>query len=413
MPLYKLNPSSATKFVTPQKRGYGFSYSTFGTPTSVSSAASTPGGLGQSLLGGGSLSRGLSKSISSSSLRRTYNPDDSSILSPGAFANSSGPRYYGSTGSVKKLVINRDIRNDLFTTPSKDKQPATEPRKLTKRVSFDTSVPAIENGGHNGSNESPNASTSSAPAELGFIRPVNRANGINSTKAAAPEAPPEMEQVKGNELAIVHEEDSPALQTRLGDRGANIEAGEYWMSPSKDELLSMNRVQRQQVSDFTVGRRNIAQIRFRVPVDLSAINVDDIPGGIIDLQIRSATVYPVAAKKPPVGKGLNVPAEISLEQSWPRGGAQEKNSQRVHKHIERLKKIEDTDFINYDPHTGVWIFSVEHFTTYGLDYDDETETDVEPVTDSRTWTRPQPCRPFHLRRSPLRPPTRISTPTTL
>jgi len=398
LPMYKLQPNSASKFVTPQKRGYGFSYSTFGTPTSPSSVASTPGALGQSLLGG-SLSRPLGKSISSSNLRRSFAPDES-ILSPGAFSASSGARYYGSTGSFKKLTINRDIRTDLFSTPSKDKQqPPVDARKLSKRVSFDTSVAAIENGEQGSSRQSPNTSTSSAPADLGFIRASGRPNGVNGAGSASSESPPEMEQVKGNELAIVHEEGSPATQTKpTPGRGSSGEAGEYWMSPSKKDIEAMNRHQRMAVTNLTVGRENVGQIRFRVPVDLTNIALDDIQGGIVELQTRSCTVYPVSAKKPPVGKGLNVPAEITLENSWPRTGASDKSNHRIKKHIERLKQIENTEFVSYDTESGVWTFTVEHFTTYGLDYDDE-ETDAEaPAVGAQDEEdEPTPSIPAHQR----------------
>jgi len=376
LPLFKMTPGSATKFATPQKRGYGFSYSTFGTPTSPSSVASTPGGLSQSLLGG-SVGRGLSKSISSSNLRRTFNPEDS-ILAPGAFSNSSGPRYYGSTGQ-RRLIIDRDIRTDLFSTPTKDKQPANDGRKLSKRVSFDTSVPTIDNGPPDSGRQSPETSANTA-ADLGFLRPATRRpNGTNGSKSS--DTPPEMEQVKGNELAIVHEEDTPAAQNQPVEAAAAKAAGEYWMHPSRREIEGMNRVQRQQVADFTVGRQGIGSVRFRVPVDLSTFNLDDITGGIVNLKTREATVYPDASKKPPVGKGLNVPAEISLDNSWPRGRSADKNSSRVQKHIERLRNIPDTEFINYDPQTGIWTFSVEHFTTYTCEYDDESDSD--PAADTQ------------------------------
>jgi nuclear pore complex protein Nup98-Nup96 len=146
-----------------------------------------------------------------------------------------------------------------------------------------------------------------------------------------------------------------------------------------DELQNMNRIQRQKIDKFTVGRENVGYIEFLYPVDVSGIELDELCGGIIQLEPRSATVYPISAKKPPVGKGLNVPAQITLEQSWPRGGRDKRiasDPKRFNKHIERLKRIPDTKFINYDKDTGIWTFSVEHFTTYGLDDSDE-ESDEE------------------------------------
>ncbi|WYZ35644.1 hypothetical protein EsH8_X_000291 [Colletotrichum jinshuiense] len=368
LPMYKLNPASAARFVTPQKRGFGFSYSTYGTPGgSPSSAASTPGGASRSLLGSSSLNRSLSKSVSTSNLRRSFNAEDS-ILAPGAFSASSGPRYYGQNGSVKKLIINKDMRSDLFSTPTKDKPSSSDQligsRKLSKRVSFDTSTMDASEGDDNDS------IVTSTPRGGALTQDSTPASiNVNGAKSG------DSDQSKGKELAIVHEEDGSSQTPEVTKEGFDTAPGAYWMSPTKEALAAMNRVQRQQVTGFTVGRDNVGSVCFKVPVDLTNIDLDEIFGGIVILETRSATVYPIAAKKPPVGKGLNVPATISLEQSWPRGRDKRpsNDAKRFAKHIERLKRIENTSFESYDADTGIWKFSVEHFTTYGLDYDEDED----------------------------------------
>lgn len=382
LPMWKLNPGSTQKFVTPVKRGYGLSHSTYGSPATPSSAGSTPGGFGQSLLGAGSLNRSLSKSIGSN-LRKSFNAEDS-ILAPGSFSSSIGPRPYNSA-NMKKLNIDKSLRLDLFSSPSREKaaESSNGPRKLPKRVSFDTSnVDAVDEGIVDDSTpETPIASAE----DLGFIRPTNgNATSVNGTKSRSADPTPEMEQVRGNELAIVHEEETPALASKSAtsspEKGS---AGAYWTSPTKEEILRMNRVQRSAINNFTVGRDNVGQVQFKVAVDLTNIDLEEITGGIVVLETRSCTVYPVAAKKPPVGKGLNVPSVITLEHSWPRGRDKktplaEKSGRSFNKHVERLKRIPDTRFIDYDADTGVWTFEVEHFTTYGLDYDDD-DTDGETL----------------------------------
>lgn len=377
LPMWKLNPSSGSKFVTPSKRGYGFSYSTYGSPVTPSTANSTPGGFSQSLVGAGNMNRSMSKSFSSTSLRRSINSEDT-ILSPGSFSSSMGPGSRGS-GRFNKLTVDRSLRVDLFSPVAKDKQVIDAPdgpRKLAKRVSFDTRNVDAESS----------ASIGRSPEEdLGYIRPTNgSSSSVNGSAPRAVDDTPEMEQVRGNELAIVHEEASPTPAAAVsaspaGDNGP----GNYWMRPSKEEILNMNRVQRAQVANFTVGRDNVGQVRFKVPVDLTSIDIDEIFNKIVLLETRSCTVYPVAEKKPLVGKGLNVPAEISLQHSWPRAKDKKtklpaKSGRQFEKHVERLKSIPDTTFIDYDADQGVWTFSVEHFTTYGLDYDDE-DTDGETL----------------------------------
>lgn len=393
LPMYKLAPATAaSRFATPQKRGFGFSYSSYGTPggSPASSISSTPGTMGRSLLGSSS-SGSLSKSISASNLRRSFNTEDS-ILAPGAFSSSSNARWYGSTGS-KKLVINRDIRSDLFSTPQKDKADTNgSARKLSKRVSFDTSNVESEDGTPvRNALPAPEDTPKSQPDET-TPRQNRTTNGTNGSQT------PEMEQVKGNELAIVHEEDNSATpEAQAAPLGFDNSPGEYWMQPTRDEIQNMNRIQRQRVDNFTVGRENVGFVRFKVPVDISNIELDDLCGGIIQLEPRSATVYPIQAKKPPVGKGLNVPAQISLEQSWPRGGRDKRitsDPKRFNKHIDRLKRIPDTTFESYDKDTGVWTFGVEHFTTYGLDdSDDESDEEMGPPPALETPTQRVSNRP--------------------
>ncbi|KAG5953175.1 hypothetical protein E4U53_006552 [Claviceps sorghi] len=387
LPMYKLAPATAaSRFTTPQKRGFGFSYSSYGTPggSPASSISSPPGNMGRSLLGSSSTGS-LNKSFSASNLRRSFNTEDS-ILAPGAFSSGSNTRWYGSTGS-KKLVINRDIRSDLFSTPQKDKTDASgSAGKLSKRVSFDTNTVEPDEGtpvrqALPAPDDSPNSQLDETTPRQN--RTLNGTNGPQN---------PEMEQVRGNELAIVHEEDGSATPEARASVGFDNAPGNYWMQPTRDELQNMNRMQRQRVDNFTVGREHVGYVKFKVPVDMSSIELDDLCGGIIQLEPRSATVYPVQAKKPPVGKGLNVPAQISLEQSWPRGGRNKRvtsDPKRFNKHVEKLKRIPDTTFESYDKDTGIWTFSVEHFTTYGLDDSDEESDDdmvSQPTID--TPTRP-------------------------
>ena len=221
-------------------------------------------------------------------------------------------------------------------------------------------------------------SASSSSEELGYGRSRASANGgmLNGTLS-----PPEMEQVRGNELAIVHEEEAPppaastppAKPVGLADQ----EPGQYWMKPTKEEIEKMNRVQRQKVTGFTVGREGVGHVTFDVPVDLTAINLDELFDNIVVLVVRSLTVYPNAAKKPPMGKGLNVPSTVSLANSWPRGKDKrtpggDKAGPGLTKHINRLRRVEDTHFVDYNPDTGIWTFTVDHFTTYKF-YEDETD----------------------------------------
>lgn len=397
LPHYKMSPNAASRLVTPQKRGFGFSYSTYGTPGSASSNVSTPGGLGSSLLFG-SVGRGLGKSLSTSNLRRNFDSDGESILTPGAFSASSS--RYGGTGSLKRLTIDRSLRTDLFgdqatpaalPSPEKNDQ-SKQPGILKKKVSFDASavggngentngIQVNDNNGMN-NNDQNNSATPSAE-EQGFLRTPSRGQGrLGASKLNGVTSQSEMEQVKGNELAIVHEDEShesssaPAIRAPIQISQEDQQPGAYWMKPSEKEIQNMTKEQLRHVSNYSVGREGCGYVEFNAPVDLTLTPLNEIFGTIVQVELRSLTVYPDQTKKPVLGKGLNVPSTIHLANSWPRQRDRktplhEKSGPRFNKHVDRLRKVGGTEFVRYEKDTGFWVFKVPHFTTYGFDYEDD------------------------------------------
>lgn len=150
----------------------------------------------------------------------------------------------------------------------------------------------------------------------------------------------------------------------------------------------MSKVQLKNMSPFVVGRVGVARIEFG-KVDLTTVPLEQILGNIVRLDMRSATVYENGASTPPQGKGLNVPSRITLENSWPRsnGGllsVSERKGPRFDKHIERLRRVANTKFLDYNAETGEWTFTVEHFTTYGLDESFDNDDDDEMMDQSNT-----------------------------
>jgi nuclear pore complex protein Nup98-Nup96 len=353
LPQHKLNPSASTRLLTPQNKlgGYGFSYSTHGASGSVSAQG---GGLGGSLFAGGSLSRSLGKSVSTSNLRNSFTPE-TSILSPGAFSTTG--RNFGNSG-LKKLSINRTMstRIPLFDEPSQ------------KRVSFA--------GG-----ESPNGNTNGETA-LVVRQDEDDASPRPANNDAGSETPrPAMQQVNGNELARVSEDHAltPKSSSSVNIQpGQDPKPGEYWSSPSLEHLKKMSKQELKSVPDFIVGRQHIGQIKFHhgKPVDLSEVNLDKLYGDIVQLNARNATVYGESCTclpKPPLGTALNQPSEIVLGNSWPRNRAGKKDV----KHLERLKRVQGTTFVKYNQSTGEWTFTVPHFSSYGLDYENDYSDEEE------------------------------------
>ena len=371
LPQHKLNPSASTRLLTPQNKktgGYGFTYSTYGTPASASSQSSP--GFSGSLFASGSLSRSLGKSLSTSNLRNSFTPE-TSILSPGAFSTTG--RGFGN-GSLKKLNVNRSIntRIPLFEEPSQ------------KRVSF---------AGGETSNRHMNGETALV---------VRRDDGDASPTAVSDnggdETPrPQMQQVNGSELAHISEDHAltPRSSSSVNIQpGQDPKGGDYWSRPSVEQLKKMSKQELKGVPNFIVGRHNIGQINFHhgKAVDLSEVNLDKLFGDIVQLNPRNATVYGESCTclpKPPLGTALNQPSEIVLGNSWPRNRAGKKDV----KHLERLKRVNGTTFLKYNQANGEWTFTVPHFSSYGLDYendysDDEDESsDLSDVPDTPSQTQ--------------------------
>jgi nuclear pore complex protein Nup98-Nup96 len=371
LPQHKLNPAASTRLLTPQAKrtgGYGFSYSTYGSPAS---GQATPN-LSGSLFAGGSLSRSLgSRSTSVSNLRNGFTPE-TSILAPGAFSTTG--RSFGN-GSLKKLNVNRSLntRIPLFDEPSH------------KRVSFANGDGDTLNGNANGET----AMVVRRDDEDASPRSVN---GDVSPEPSRPA----MQQVNGNELARVPDsvltpKSSSAVNAQLGE---DPEPGEYWSQPSLQQLKKMTKHELRSVRNFAVGRHNIGQIEFHqgAPVDLSETDIDKLFGDIVQLNHRNATVYGencTCLPKPPMGTALNHPSRVTLLNSWPRNKAGKKDA----KHLERLKRVAGTAFESYNAVNGGWVFTVPHFSSYGLDYendysDDEGDdtSELSPVPDTPAQT---------------------------
>lgn len=396
-PSLRLNQS---RYMTPPRRpGFGFSYSTYGTPNS---AASTPGGgsLSNSMYGnrsfngssyGGSIGRSFGKSASVNNLRSQFNvADNDSVLSPNAF-NPSHTRWSG--GNMRRLTIDRSIRNDLFsrqslpalTPPSPAERnvngtpapsdthtepPATEPTKLRKRVSFDKETTGGQNGTLNGE------SGALVRTEVDDDTPEPEPRGRPVSNGGVPA---DVQQARSNELAVVPED---RASDHVSPKKTTVEAkpdpqpGDYWMKPTRAQLSKLPRDKLQEFVGFEVGRKGCGRVTFLGAVDLTAIPLDDLYEKIVEIRLRSVTVYPDASSKPPVGKGLNVPSKISIENSWPRARGQPSSATSgpvFDKHVNRLKKMQGTEFVGYDVASGVWTFKVPHYTRYGLDYDDDDD----------------------------------------
>lgn len=338
---------------------------------------------------GSSVSAGsLGRSTSTNNKLSLFDSDDS-ILNAGAFSSNGNSRV----ASLKRLVIDKKIKDqDLFEESAEPRgriengtprAPATK-GILKKTVSFDMAGDKAADEDLFGTGAPINPTPTAE--ELGYVRSTpdkRRATDIDESPRRS--ATPEVGQVIGNEVAVV--------QQPKDDKSH----GTYWMVPNAAKLKSLTREQQKKVIGLTIGRRGYGSIRFDNPVDITGIpcEIEEIPGTVVVFETRVCTVYPEHLEKPSPGKGLNVPATISLEECYPltknqRDKITDPEHPRYITHIRRLKSIKDTEFVEYSPNNGLWIFKVRHFTTYGLVDDDEGEIQEPSFATNATPTPRQP-----------------------
>nr|CAD2172126.1 unnamed protein product [Meloidogyne enterolobii] len=131
---------------------------------------------------------------------------------------------------------------------------------------------------------------------------------------------------------------------------------------------------------LTIGRLGYGSVFWRGPIELQEpLDLDEI----VHFRNKEVVVYPDEAKKPEIGCGLNKPAEVSLENVWPIDpktkmpikDADELIRMNFKGKLERLCARMDSNFVDYQPCRGVWIFQVEHFSKYGF-HDEEDDDEI-------------------------------------
>ncbi|KAK9432606.1 nuclear protein 96-domain-containing protein [Lipomyces doorenjongii] len=293
---------------------------------------------------------------------------DKAILSSDAFS----PR-----NDIRKLVIDRKVTEADILSGGADmtKYHEATPKYQEKRVAFSDTT------------ETKEKSTASFPTTATSTTLKSSISNSATSPAEPPSTPKpaslSTEKPKPNPPATVH--NSSVLGTASGSSPV-IEDDGYWSSPSASVLRKMSLKELESVANYKVGRKGYGEVSFNRPVDLSAFaHPEQIPGQLVLFGPKTCTVYPDDSIKPEQGKGLNVPATITLEKCYPvakdtKQPITEVDHPLVPVHIERLRKMKDTQFITYIADSGTWVFSIEHFSIWGLvDDEDEYDAPAEPV----------------------------------
>uniref|UniRef100_A0A060T2W6 ARAD1A04004p n=1 Tax=Blastobotrys adeninivorans TaxID=409370 RepID=A0A060T2W6_BLAAD len=153
----------------------------------------------------------------------------------------------------------------------------------------------------------------------------------------------------------------------------------YWISPELDQLRNLPQAELAAVRNLMIGRKGFGQVTFNRPVDLTDTDLSEILGRHVIFSNRSICVYPsTGSVKPPVGKALNVPATVIIENAMAldqhKKPITDISNPRLVKHIAKLRDTVESnggEFITYEADSGKWIFRVPHFSIWGLPDDDD------------------------------------------
>ena len=129
------------------------------------------------------------------------------------------------------------------------------------------------------------------------------------------------------------------------------EGGYYTIPPIKKVASTAS------VPNFVIVRKGYGSISFKSPVDLTGITSLSGIREIVHIERGRVTVYPDESEHVPAGTGLNVPAEVTMDNLRPPADVE------LEKFTEELRSKPNTEFESYNSESGVWVFRVQHFST--------------------------------------------------
>lgn len=178
------------------------------------------------------------------------------------------------------------------------------------------------------------------------------------------ELPNCIDAIKNFKNSLSVDEISP-IKVPFDKCGVTFTRSDYFMIPDFAKIHKFRTNNNQCVIDgLTIGRLGYGNIYFREPVDIFGINID----AVLFITHKMLSIYPDSDKMPRKGTGLNVPCQITLDRVFPTNNEKEDITspfgETLIKFKEKLKKVCErmgTEFIDYRPETGSWVFTVEHF----------------------------------------------------
>ncbi|XP_024531189.1 nuclear pore complex protein NUP96 [Selaginella moellendorffii] len=260
-------------------------------------------------------------------------------------------------------IVNLEHSEDLYNEPKSF--PVVGDDSLPPDMSgLDWSIPSTTDGLQAAP---PKKVSSKSPSKQNGVREElnHRGNGyISLTGHRAGEAA----------IAYEHGADIEALMPKL-------KHSDYYTEPRVQELAAKERAEPgycRRVSDFIVGRKGYGHIKFLGETDVRRLDIE----GIIQFNKCEVLVYMDESKKPPLGQGLNKPAEVTLlnvmciDKSTGRSVTDGAQAERFEKKLKKKTQAQGAEFVSFDVLKGEWTFRVKHFSRYAFDESEDSEDDA-------------------------------------
>ncbi|MCD7471022.1 hypothetical protein HAX54_011285 [Datura stramonium] len=154
----------------------------------------------------------------------------------------------------------------------------------------------------------------------------------------------------------------------------------YFTEPCLSELAIrelMSSGYCSKVENFTVGRFGYGFVKFSGETDVRGLDLDRI----VKFSRHEVVVYEDENDKPPVGMGLNKPAEVTLLLQIRSSKHYDVDASR--EMVEKLRlrtERQGARFISFDPSNGEWKFSVQHFSRFGLNEEEDEDMIIDDVS---------------------------------
>lgn len=162
---------------------------------------------------------------------------------------------------------------------------------------------------------------------------------------------------KNEEIVLVIKQNSPILKTKTAPRELlpKLNKAGYMMSPSLMDMQEMTEQELSKIRNFSI-QNQFGKIVFLGETSVLSLNLNEV----IEIQQDFVDVYPETSHvaKPPIGEGLNKPAEIHLYNTRPNKPTP---SDVFERKLRQTNEKSGCEFISWNNTTGEWIFTVLNF----------------------------------------------------